>query len=98
MPAPRSRSCPRTSRPNRHSHRPPPPVRAGDRDAIIPCYGWLMIDDALLQQIAAKKAELDRLRGRTPDGLSGLEHTQDLELTYTSNAIEGNTLTAAETT
>jgi len=57
-----------------------------------------MIDDALLQQIAAKKAELDRLRGRTPDGLSGLEHTQDLELTYTSNAIEGNTLSAVETT
>jgi Fic family protein len=51
-----------------------------------------------LQQIAAKKDELDRLRRRTPDGLSGLEHTQDIELTYTSNAIEGNTLTAVETT
>lgn len=57
-----------------------------------------MTEDTLLQQIAAKKAELDQLRGRTPDGLSGLEHTQDLELTYTSNAIEGNTLTAVETT
>ena len=57
-----------------------------------------MTDDTLLQQITAKKGELDQLRGRTPDGLSGLEHTQDLELTYTSNAIEGNTLTAVETT
>ncbi len=56
-----------------------------------------MTDDTLLQQIAAKKAELDRLRGRTPDGLSGLDHTQDIELTYTSNAIEGNSLTAVET-
>src|ERR1700739_2962714 len=57
-----------------------------------------MTEDALLQQIAVKKAELDELRRRTPGGLSGLEHTQDLELTYTSNAIEGNTLTAVETT
>jgi Fic family protein len=30
--------------------------------------------------------------------LSNLEHSHDLELAYTSNAIEGNTLTAAETT
>jgi len=52
----------------------------------------------LLQAIAAKKAELDRLRARAPDGLTNLEHAQDLELTYTSNAIEGNTLTAVETT
>jgi len=27
-----------------------------------------------------------------------LEHSQDLELTYTSNTIEGNMLTAVETT
>lgn len=52
----------------------------------------------LLQTIAAKKAELDRLRARAPDGLTNLEHSHDLELTYTSNAIEGNTLTAVETT
>jgi Fic family protein len=57
-----------------------------------------MIDDTRGQQIAAKKAELDRLRARAPGGLSNFEHTQDLELTYTSNAIEGNTLTAVETT
>lgn len=52
----------------------------------------------LLQQILAKKAELDLLRKRAPGGLSNLEHSADLELTYTSNAIEGNTLTAVETT
>ena len=51
----------------------------------------------LLQSIAEKKAELDRLRALAPGGLSNFEHTQDLELTYTSTAIEGNTLTAAET-
>ncbi len=54
--------------------------------------------DKLLDRIAAKKAELDRLRPLSPRGLSNLEHVHDLELTYTSNAIEGNTLTAAETT
>ncbi len=53
--------------------------------------------DQLLEQIAAKKAQLDRLRPLAPRGLSNLEHAHDLELTYTSNAIEGNTLTAAET-
>jgi Fic family protein len=54
--------------------------------------------DEILQLIAAKKAEFDRLRARAPHGLGNLEHVHDLELTYTSNAIEGNTLTAAETT
>jgi len=54
--------------------------------------------DQLLHSIAEKKAELDRLRSRAPGGLSNFEHSQDIELTYTSNAIEGNTLTAVETT
>ncbi|MGH7065690.1 MAG: Fic family protein [Stellaceae bacterium] len=54
--------------------------------------------DDLLAGIAAKKAELDRLRSQLGDGLGNLDHTHDLELTYTSNAIEGNTLSAAETT
>ena len=56
------------------------------------------ITDTLLDQIAAKKAELDRLRPLAPHGLRNFEHSHDLELTYTSNAIEGNTLTAVETT
>lgn len=54
--------------------------------------------DELRANIAVKKAELDRLRGRAPGALANLEHAHDLELTYTSNAIEGNTLSAAETT
>lgn len=54
--------------------------------------------DDLICRIAGKKAELDRQRARAPGGLSNFEHLQDLELTYTSNAIEGNTLSAAETT
>jgi Fic family protein len=66
----------------------PPPLRGYDEGAM----------DELLAQIAAKKAELDGLRGAAPGALGNLEHAHDLELTYTSNAIEGNTLTAAETT
>jgi Fic family protein len=55
--------------------------------------------ERLRAAVLAKKAELDRLRGRTaPDALANLEHAHDLELTYTSNAIEGNALSAAETT
>lgn len=53
--------------------------------------------DNLLKQIAVKKAELDRSRPLSPGGPGNLEHVHDLELTYTSNAIEGNTLSAAET-
>lgn len=51
----------------------------------------------LLSEIAAKKAALDQLRPLSPRSLSNLDHVYDLELTYTSNAIEGNTLTASET-
>jgi Fic family protein len=56
-----------------------------------------MTEDTLSRQIAAKKAELDRLRPQAPHGLENLNQSYDIELTYTSNAIEGNTLTAAET-
>ena len=44
----------------------------------------------------ANKAELDRLRPQLGGGLANLEHVHDLDLP--SNAIEGNTLSAAETT
>jgi Fic family protein len=54
--------------------------------------------ETLLAAIAAKKAELDQLRTRAPGGTTNFDHSQDIELTYTSNAIEGNTLTAVETT
>jgi Fic family protein len=53
--------------------------------------------DELLNQIATKKAELDRLRPLSPRALVNLDHAHDLELTYTSNAIEGNTLSQVET-
>lgn len=53
--------------------------------------------DGLRARIAARKGELDRLRLQLGGRLGNFEHVQDLELTYTSNAIEGNTLTAAET-
>jgi Fic family protein len=53
--------------------------------------------ETLIASIEAKKAQLDRLRSQAPHALDNLEHAQDLELTYTSNAIEGNTLTQVET-
>ncbi len=54
--------------------------------------------EGLIAAIEAKKTDLDRLRARAPGGTANFDHAQDLELTYTSNAIEGNTLTAVETT
>ena len=52
----------------------------------------------LLDAIADKKNRLDRLRPLSAEALSKLEHYYDLEITYTSNAIEGNTLSPVETT
>jgi Fic family protein len=53
--------------------------------------------DDLLRQIETRKAELDRLRPLTLPALSGLQKFYDVELTYSSNAIEGNSLTLRET-
>lgn len=47
--------------------------------------------------IAVKKARLDALRPLRGDSLANLRRVHDLELTWSSNAIEGNTLTALET-
>jgi Fic family protein len=44
-----------------------------------------------------KKQRLDRLRPLSPRSLEALEAWYDVELTYSSNAIEGNTLTRSET-
>jgi Fic family protein len=52
---------------------------------------------SLQSEIAAKKARLDALRPLTPESLKALQAWYDVELTYTSNAIEGNTLTRLET-
>ena len=54
--------------------------------------------DELLASIAANKEQLDQLRPISPKAIANLEHYYDIELTYTSNAIEGNTLSAVETT
>jgi Fic family protein len=51
----------------------------------------------LVASIAAKKSELDRLRPLSAPALAQLQKHYDVELTYTSNAIEGNTLTLRET-
>lgn len=54
--------------------------------------------DELLTSIATKRQRLDQLRPLSPRALANLEHYYDIELTYTSNAIEGNTLSPLETT
>src|SRR5438067_10253581 len=53
--------------------------------------------DELLNSIAAMKERLAELRPLSPQALANLEHYYDIELTFTSNAIEGNTLSPVET-
>lgn len=52
---------------------------------------------ALIDSIGRKKAQLDRLRPLTASALAQLQKHYDVELTYTSNAIEGNILSLRET-
>lgn len=52
---------------------------------------------ALADRITALKRRLTRLRPLTGVALEKLNAAYDVELTYTSNAIEGNTLTLRET-
>ena len=51
----------------------------------------------LLKIIDAKKAKIDRARPLPDIVLSKLTEYLDIEWTYNSNAIEGNTLTREET-
>jgi Fic family protein len=51
----------------------------------------------LRERIAEKKARLDALRPVSQEALRALQKSFDVDLTYTSNAIEGNTLTLRET-
>ncbi len=51
----------------------------------------------LLAAIDAKKERLDALRPVSQAALSALQKSYDVDLTFTSNAIEGNTLTLRET-
>ena len=50
-----------------------------------------------LNNLSTKKKQLDGMRPLPPEQLKNLEEWYKVELTYTSNAIEGNTLTRAET-
>lgn len=51
----------------------------------------------LADRIAEKRSRLDALRPVAGRSLAALERWLDVELTYTSNAIEGSTLTRSET-
>ena len=53
--------------------------------------------DTVWQDIEAKKRRLDALRPLATSSLAVLDAWYDVELTYTSNAIEGNALTRSET-
>jgi len=55
-------------------------------------------EDWLARSVASKKEQLEALRPLSPEARANFEHYYDIELTYTSNAIEGNTLSPVETT
>ncbi len=50
-----------------------------------------------LKQLTKKKQRLDKYRPLPPELIKNLDDWFRVELTYTSNAIEGNTLTRQET-
>lgn len=52
---------------------------------------------SVLQSIERKKVELDARRPLAAGSVAALDRWYDVELTYSSNAIEGNTLTHNET-
>ena len=56
-----------------------------------------MIMKDKLQLLTTKKQQLDGFRPLPPELVKNLDDWFSVELTYTSNAIEGNTLTRAET-
>jgi Fic family protein len=58
---------------------------------------FLAMLEQLVARIADSKAQFDRLRPLSNAALAQLQKYYDVELTYTSNAIEGNTLTLRET-
>ena len=53
--------------------------------------------DDLIKRLSEKKKKLDGFRPLSPDLVKNLNDWFKVELTYTSNAIEGNTLTRSET-
>jgi Fic family protein len=55
------------------------------------------VSEDLWRRIAERKAALDARRPLAPELIARLEAWYEVELTYSSNAIEGNTLTRSET-
>lgn len=53
--------------------------------------------DDIFEKLTKKKEELDTYRPLSKELVKNLEEWLDVELTYTSNAIEGNTLSRMET-
>src|SRR5258708_31669774 len=53
--------------------------------------------DDKLQQLTEKKRQLAKQQPLPPELMQNIEEWLKVELTYTSNAIEGNTLTRIET-
>ena len=51
----------------------------------------------LKKRIEAKLADLNRLRPLPPSAVEKLRQQFEIEMTYNSNAIEGNSLTLKET-
>ena len=51
----------------------------------------------IFERLTKKKAELDKHRPLPPEQVKNLEEWLKVELTYSSNAIEGNSLTRIET-
>ncbi len=56
-----------------------------------------LTSDEFRNAIAFSKNRLDELRPVSQAALRALQKSFDVDLTYTSNAIEGNTLTLRET-
>ena len=54
--------------------------------------------EAVRAEVAERRRVLGALRAERGGAWENFEHALDLELTFTSNAIEGNTLTGMETT
>jgi Fic family protein len=64
---------------------------------MVSLFLWHDLMNELLQQIDSKKQRLDGHRPLPPELVKNLDDWFRVELTYTSNAIEGNTLSRQET-
>jgi len=56
-----------------------------------------LIEERIHDRIVAKKVKLDNHRPLPPDAVKRLRDAMEIEYTYNSNAIEGNTLSLRET-